>query len=93
MHRLFILSAFLLSAVFLIPLATADDRRDKRYYDRQTRDYHVYNNQEDRAYRMYLGENHREYRDFRRMNRRQQQDYFRWRHNHSDQTLFRLEIR
>ncbi|MBZ5575336.1 MAG: hypothetical protein LAP40_02105 [Acidobacteriia bacterium] len=93
MKRFLILSGFVVGAALLAPLATADHHHDKRYYDRDGRDYHVYNNQEDRAYRVYLGEQHRDYREFRKMNRHDQQQYFRWRHEHSDQTLFKIEIR
>jgi hypothetical protein len=87
-----ILGGFLLGAALLAPVATADDH-DKRYYDRDGRDYHVYNNQEDRAYRLYLGEQHQDYREFRKMKRNQQQQYFRWRHEHPDHVLFKVEVR
>ena len=97
MKRFLILSGLLLSTAFLIaPVpANADDRRrqEKRYYDRQTRDYHTWNDQEDRAYRAYLQEQRREYRDFGKVKRNQQTEYFRWRHSHPDNTLFKVEIR
>ena len=54
------LSGFLLTTGLLISVAgvKADDdhHRYRRYYDREGRDYHVYNQQEDRAYRGYLRE-------------------------------------
>ena len=94
MHRFLILSAFVLSASFLVPVvARADDHHEKRYYDRNGKDYHTWNNNEDRAYRQYLGEQHRDYRDFNRTNRSQQQQYFTWRHTHPDNTLFKVDIR
>ena len=93
MKRFLILSGFLLGAACLAPFAAAQDRHDRRYYDREGHDYHVYNSQEDRAYRMYLEERHENYREFQRMNRARQEQYFRWRHQHSDQSLFRVEIR
>ena len=89
----FLLSGFLVGAALLASVATADDHHDKRYYDRNGHDYHVYNNQEDRAYRVYLGEQHLEYREFSKMKRQDQQRYFKWRHEHPDQTLFKVEIR
>jgi hypothetical protein len=81
------LSAFLLSAALLVPIVAvkADDddhERHKRYYDRDGRDYHVYNQQEDRAYRSYLQEQKREYRSLARQKREQQREYWRWRHLH-----------
>jgi hypothetical protein len=94
MHRFLILSAFVVSASFLVPVvARADDHHEKRYYDRNGKDYHTWNNNEDRAYRQYLGEQHRDYREFNRTNRSQQQQYFTWRHTHPDNTLFKVEIR
>ncbi len=94
MKHSLILGGFLLAASILAPVALmGDDHHDKRYYDRDGHDYHVYNNQEDRAYRVYLGEQHRDYREFRRVKPVQQQEYFRWRHEHPDNTLFKIEIR
>jgi hypothetical protein len=94
MHRFLILSGFLLGAALLAPVAVnADDHHDKRYYDRDHKDYHQWNNQEDRAYRVYLGEQHRDYRDFSKANRNDQSQYFRWRHEHPDSMLFKVEIR
>ncbi len=53
MRRFLILSAFVLSAVTLsIPVvARADDRNhhEKRYYDRERHDYHIWNSNEDRV--------------------------------------------
>jgi hypothetical protein len=96
MQRLLILSAFALSAALIAPVAArADDKnhQDKRYYDKQGKDYHTWNNNEDRAYRQYLTDQHRDYRDFNKTNRSQQQQYFGWRHTHDDNTLFKVEIR
>ena len=94
MHRFLVLSGLVLSAALIAPVAvSADDHHDKRYYDRDHKDYHHWNNQEDRAYRSYLVEQHREYRDFARANRNEQSHYFRWRHEHPDSTLFKVEIR
>ena len=96
MHRFLLPGAFVLGALLLAPAAvTADDhnQRDRRYYDRDARDYHAWNSNEDRAYRAYLQENRRDYRDFHKAKRDDQRRYFRWRHDHPDNTLFKLEIR
>jgi hypothetical protein len=74
-------------------MADGDNHREKRYYDRDGRDYHTWNNNEDRAYRQYLEEQHREYRVFPKVRAPQQREYFRWRHEHPDNTLFKVEIR
>jgi len=96
MRRFLILSAFVLSATLIGPAAARagdGDHHDKRYYDRDGRDYHTWNNNEDRAYRAYLQEQHQEYREFRGVRRPQQQQYFKWRHEHPDDTLFKVEVR
>jgi hypothetical protein len=61
MHRFLVVGGLLLSASLIAPVAVrADDdhHRERRYYDREHRDYHVWNDHEDRAYRVYLGERH-----------------------------------
>ena len=64
MHR-FLVSGLLLCAALITPVALkADKHHDRRYYDRELKDYHVWNSQEDRAYRVYLVEQHRTYRVF-----------------------------
>ena len=89
MHRY--LSALVLSAALLTPVAITaakddDDHRHrvKRYYDKDNRDYHEWNEREDSAYRRYLQEQHRENRDWAKANRKQQREYWKWRHEHRD---------
>jgi hypothetical protein len=93
MQRLKIVGGFLLGAALLVPVTVNAADHDKRYYDRDGHDYHAWNGQEDRAYRVYLGEQHRDYREFRREKPAQQQVYFKWRHEHPDSSLFKVEIR
>jgi hypothetical protein len=94
MHRFLILSAVFFSATLITPVtAKADDHRERRYYDRDGRDYHTWNSQEDRAYRVYLEEHRREYREFRGRKAAEQREYFRWRHEHPDHALFKVEVR
>jgi hypothetical protein len=93
MHRFLILSGFLVGAALLAPVAVKaddDNHHDRRYYDRQGRDYHTWNTNEDRAYRVYLGEQHRQYVQFPRVRRTQQTEYFRWRHEHPDTVIFKI---
>ena len=88
MHRY--LSALVLSAALLTPVAVTaakddnDHHRVKRYYDRDNRDYHEWNEREDSAYRRYLQEQHHENRDWAKANRKQQREYWKWRHSHPD---------
>ena len=95
MYRYLILSALVMSAALVAPVVARaeDNHHEKRYYDRNGRDYHTWNNNEDRAYRQYLVEQHRDYREFHGVKRNQQQEYFSWRHTHPDTTLFKVEVR
>jgi len=86
-----------LAAPALAPLASAHPlerqeyrRAERHYYDRDHRDYHVWNNREDRAYRRYLEERHERYREFGRLRAQRQVEYWRWRHIHPE---FDIEIR
>jgi hypothetical protein len=100
MHRFLILSAFVIGAALTAPVALrADDNHsenkhsEKRYYDKQGHDYHAWNDNEDRAYRSYLTEQHQSYRTFDRVKPAQQRNYFKWRHEHPDSALLKVEIR
>jgi Ni/Co efflux regulator RcnB len=92
MNRL--LSTLLLSFTLAAPVALQADNRDhdhdkvKRYYDREARDWHEWNEREERAYRRYLEEKRREYHDWGKARREDQRDYWKWRHEHSDTILF-----
>ena len=92
MKRFLILGALLMVGSFIAPVAVkADDdhHRERRYYDRDGRDYHTWNDQEDREYRQYLVERHRRYVVFTRARAPQRREYFKWRHEHG----FKVEIR
>ena len=94
MHRLLVLTVLFTGAAIVAPVAMkADDHHERRYYDKEGRDYHSWNDHEDRAYRTYLGEQHRDYREFGRTNSGQRREYFRWRHAHPDNAIFKVEIR
>jgi hypothetical protein len=92
MHRFFILSAFFVASAVLAPMAMKADDHPRRYYDRNGKDYHTWDDHEDRAYRVYLGEQHRDYLDFGKVRPAQQQEYFKWRHEHSDAVL-KIDVR
>jgi len=89
MHRF--LSTLVLGAALIAPVsmkADDDDHRDKvknrRYYDRDAKDYHQWNAQEDRAYRRYLQEQRQRDLAWERANAAQQRAYWKWRHQHPD---------
>jgi hypothetical protein len=74
----------LLSGSLLMPLASFAE--EHRYYDRDHRDWHPWNQNENRAYRHWLMEERRErqFREYRRLRAERQREYWRWRHEHSD---------
>ena len=80
------LSTLLLGVAMCVPVVMhAADEHPKRYYDRDRRDYHEWNEQEDRAYRHWLQEQrHSEYHPWARARREEQREYWRWRHEHPD---------
>jgi hypothetical protein len=86
--------ALLMGTMLLTPFVMqADDHHDKRYYDKEHKDYHQWNDHENQAYHKYVEERHVEYRDWNRVRPTQQQEYWHWRHDHPDNTLFKVEIR
>jgi Ni/Co efflux regulator RcnB len=70
-----------------------DDHRDDKYWDRKHNDHHEWNANEDKAYHRYWEDQHRKYVDWDHANQRQRDAYWAWRHNHSDQALFQVNIR
>jgi len=96
MHRFLMLSTLALSITLIGSVAgraEGANHNEKRYYDRNGKDYHTWNGNEDRAYRSYLQEQHQDYRTFDKVKKPQQQQYFTWRHTHPDNTLFKVEIK
>ncbi len=66
-----------------VPTALRAD--DHRYYDRDHKDYHEWNDAEGRAYRHWLvEERHAKYHDWGHASRAEQREYWRWRHDHPD---------
>jgi hypothetical protein len=86
--RSFVLSAALLGPITLAPIPLKAEP-PHRYYDREHKDWHEWNEREDRAYRHYLEERHERYREWAKAKRAEQRAYWRWRHEHSDAVLFR----
>jgi hypothetical protein len=91
MKHFLILGGLMMAASLFTPVALMADEHhgEKRYYDRDGRDYHYWNCDEDRQYRAYLVERHRAYVPFVRVNVRHRREYFRYRHEHG----FKVEIR
>jgi hypothetical protein len=60
------------------------ERAEPRVYDREHRQYHVWNDVEDRAYRAWLATKHFTYRQYSRLRAAERRAYWRWRHDHRD---------
>src|ERR1017187_4724509 len=87
MRRLrILLGGLLLGTALIAPIMARPDGDDhpynkqyyehKRYYDRDGRDYHVWNAQEHNAYRFYMNDQHKEYREWRTVKGPDQRAYF-----------------
>ena len=63
---------------------TPNREHDRRYYDRDHRDYHEWNERETRAWRRYWVERRRREIAWERANERQRRAYWRWRHEHPE---------
>jgi len=86
-----LIGTLLLGAALAAPVAIMADDHPHRYYDKDHKDYHEWNDHEDRAYRYYLNDQHKEYRDWTHVNHADQQRYWNWRHDHPDAVL-KLDI-
>jgi hypothetical protein len=97
MHRMHMyLGSLLLGVALIAPVGLQagnsfrDDsrqdarERERRYYDRDYRDYHRWDNREDRRHRSWGSEKHVAYRPFYRLHRAQQRAYWKFRHEHPD---------
>jgi len=60
------------------------DKKVERYYDKEAKDYHEWNENEERAWKRYETEMKREDHDFAKANAKEQEDYWKWRHKHPD---------
>jgi len=67
------------------PIAVAQDHDTHRYYDRNHKDYHRWNENEQRSYGLFLNENHITVHVFRKAPPDEQQRYWNWRHEHPDE--------
>jgi len=91
MPRLFV--SLCLGASLIAPLGIQasdhdhdHDKKERRYYDREHKDYHSWDAHERAAYRHWMmDERHeREFRDYGRLDRERQAEYWKWRHEHAD---------
>jgi len=62
------------------------DRKVQKYYDREHKDYHLWDDHERRAYRHWLEERREAARDFAKLQRKEQKENWKWRHEHPGET-------
>jgi hypothetical protein len=74
----------LLGVGLMAPLALSAGDHPKRYYDREHRDYHEWNDGEQQSYQRFLSEKRYEHHDWQRARKQEQRDYWQWRHQHPD---------
>ena len=60
------------------------NKNQRRVYDRDHKDYHVWDDREDGSYRQWLQGRNQKYRDFSKLKRKDQSEYWKWRHEHPD---------
>jgi hypothetical protein len=56
------------------------DHSNKKYYDKQHKDYHTWNADEDKNWQSYQDEHHQKHTDWDHASKRQQQEYWNSRH-------------
>jgi hypothetical protein len=93
-----LLTAALAAPVAMMAAASPQDNRNqgnqgnqenkqgennKRYYDKNHKDYHTWDSNEDSAYKRYQTEHH-EKRAFGQLGSKQQTGYWNWRHSNPD---------
>jgi hypothetical protein len=81
MKRFF--GALILGTILITPVAIqAQDA--KKYYDRDHKDYHAWNDNENTSYHKFLTEKHYKDHEFTKAPKKEQQEYWNWRHDHPD---------
>ncbi|MFL6416340.1 MAG: hypothetical protein ACJ74Y_11820 [Bryobacteraceae bacterium] len=85
MRRLLV--GLLMSGILLLPVQAqykSYRTTNDRYYDRDHKDYHSWNDGESKAWRRYWQEQRRREIAWERANARQKREYWKWRHDRMD---------
>jgi hypothetical protein len=83
------ISSLVLVAALAVPAAMLANAMPQasvqvRFYDRDHKDYHNWDDREDHSYRLYLSNHHKPYVEFNSQHSRDQRNYWNWRHSHPD---------
>jgi uncharacterized protein YqjF (DUF2071 family) len=55
-----------------------------RYYDKNHKDYHNWDDRENKSWGIYLSSNHKKDHEFAKASGKEQSQYWNWRHSHPD---------
>jgi len=86
-NKKLLLASLFLGAALIAPMAirtNAAPQISVRFYDRDHKDYHNWDDREVRSYGVYRNDHPKYNVQFSKTSRSQQRDYWRWRHEHPD---------
>ena len=81
---LFLAAAIAAPASIIAAPLPQDASVQVRIYDKDHKDYHVWDDHENQMWHQYLTENHKKDEDFKKAEKKEQADYWNWRHAHPD---------
>jgi hypothetical protein len=81
---LFLTAALVAPVAIMAAPAPQEANVQLRFYDRQHKDYHNWDDNENRSWGHYLTQNHRNAHEFSKASRREQSKYWNYRHSHPD---------
>ena len=87
-NKRLLLGSLLLGAALIAPMALITNAAPQgvtlRFYDRDHKDYHNWDDREVHSYGVYRTDHPRYNANFAKNKRNQQRDYWTWRHSHPD---------
>jgi hypothetical protein len=81
---LFLTAALVAPVAIMAAPAPQETRVQLRFYDKQHKDYHNWDDNENRAWGQYLTQNHKNSHEFSKANKKEQSNYWNYRHSHPD---------
>ncbi len=83
-----LIASLILGAALLMPVsilaAAKPQEATVRVYDRDHKDYHIWDANENSAWTVFLTNNHSKYHEYSHASRKEQSNYWNWRHSHPD---------
>lgn len=81
---LFLTAALVAPVAIMAAPAPQEANVQLRFYDKQHKDYHNWDDNENRAWGQYLTQNHRNSHQFSKASKRERSKYWNYRHSHPD---------